>query len=181
MSRAMPLYLMLKPPLSQRAALLRCVSSFGLDPSYWPDKYHCTLLGLGESQDWSPAMLEQLCRLLATIDAEPCAIAFDRIDGNLLRGRKGLSGLRELQRKLARQVARLGFPIPAYSFSPHLSLAYGAPSDASAAIHPISWPATEFLLIRSIHGVGHEQLGRWPLRRRQLELPLRGGRNRAAA
>jgi len=172
MSRAMPLYLMIKPPPCQRAALLRCVSTYGLDASYRSEKYHSTLLRLGESQAWSPSMLDQLCQLLRTVDAEPCAVAFDRLDGNLLRGRKGLLGLRDFQRRLVRQVDRLGFPIPAYSFSPHLSLAYGAPPDRRAIIEPIGWLVTEFLLIRSIHGVGHEQLGNWPLRRRQLELPL---------
>ena len=173
MTRAMPLYLMLKPPPPQRGALRHCVSTYGLDASYAPDRYHCTLLPLGESQAWSSAMLDELCALLRAVDAEPCSVAFDRLDRNLLRGRKGLTGLRALQRELARQVRRLGFPIPDYDFRPHLSLAYGAASETNAAIEPIGWLATEFLLIRSVHGMGHKQLGRWPLWRRQLVLPFR--------
>jgi 2'-5' RNA ligase len=173
---AKPLYLMLKPPPSQRAALRRCVTGYGLDAGYAPEKYHCTLLRLGESELWSPAMLDALCRLLRTVDAEPCAVAFDRLEGSLLRGRKGLTGLRELQRKLARQACRLGVPLPEFRFSPHVSLAYGAAPDRKNAIAPIGWLATEFLLVRSVHGVGHEPLGSWPLRRRQYELPFyRGG------
>lgn len=172
MSRAMPLYLMLKPPPTSRRALRRCVTAYGLDASYGPEKYHCTLLHLGESQTWSSGMLADLCGVLPTVDAEPCSVGFDRLDRNLLRGRNGLIGLRDFQRTLARQVGRLGFPVPDYSFWPHLSLAYGAASDRKAKIDPISWLVTEFLLVRSIHGVGHEQLGSWPLRRRQLELPL---------
>jgi 2'-5' RNA ligase len=168
----MPLYLMIKPPPAQRRTLAHCVSTHGLDPGYAPEKYHSTLLRLGESQAWSSAMLSELCGLLGTIDAEPCAVAFDRLDRNLLRARKGLTGLRDFQRRLVRQVDRLGFPIPEYRFWPHLSLAYGAASDAQANIEPIGWLVTDFLLIRSIHGVGHELLGRWPLRRRQLELPF---------
>ena len=172
MSRAMPLYLMLKPPAAQRRALLQCTSAHGLDARYGPEKYHCTLFRLGESQAWSSARLSELCALLRAVDAEPCAIRFDRLDGNLLRGRKGLSGLRDFQRKLARQIERLSFPVPSYRFWPHLSLAYGAPSGARILIEPIGWQVTEFLLVRSIHGVGHQHLGHWPLRRRQLELPL---------
>lgn len=168
----MPLYLMLKPPPVQRAALSRCVDLFGLDGHYGPDRYHTTLLRLGESQAWSAPMLDALCAMLRIVDAEPCPIAFDRLDGNLLRGRNGLSGLRDLQRRLVRQVDRLGFGIPAYNFWPHLSLAYGPASATKAVIDPIGWLVTEFQLVRSIHGVGHELLGRWPLHRRQLELPF---------
>jgi 2'-5' RNA ligase len=168
----MPLYLMIKPPRAQRRALEHCAGTYGLNTGYAPEKYHMTLLRLGESQAWTLAMLSELCGLLNTLDAEPCAVGFDRLDRNLLRGRNGLTGLREFQRKLARQVDRLGFNVPEYRFWPHLSLAYGILSDAKVRIKPIAWLATEFLLVRSIHGVGHEQLGRWPLRRRQLELPL---------
>jgi len=169
MPRAMPLYLMIKPPAAQRAALRRCVSTYGLDDGYRPDKYHSTLLPLGDSRFWSPPMLNALCGLLRTVYAEPCPVGFDRLDRNALIGRKGLRGLRDFQRQLARQVAR-GFSVPDYSFNPHLSLAYRGVSGAKAAIEPIGWLVVEFLLIRSIHGVGHEELGRWPLRRCQSEL-----------
>ena len=172
MNRAMPLYLMTKPPRRQCEALRRCVSTFGLDAGYQPDRYHTTLLRLGESQTWSPVMMDSLCGLLRNVDAEPCPIGFDRIDGNILRGRNGLTGLRAFQRMLAWQVARLGFALPVHDFWPHLTLAYRGASSANGRIEPISWLVEEFLLVRSVHGVGHELLGRWPLRRRQYELPF---------
>src|ERR1043165_907438 len=141
MTRAMLLYLMLKPPPAQRRALRHCVSTYDLDAGYAPDRYHCTLLRLGESQAWSPAMLDELCALLGSVDAEPCSVVFDRLDRNLLRGRNGLTGLRALQRRLAGQVRRLGFNIPDYNFWPHLSPAYGAASETRAVIEPIGWLA----------------------------------------
>ena len=74
MSRAMPLYLMLKPLPTSRRVLRRCVTTYGLDASYGPEKYHCTLLHLGESQTWSSGMLADLLRM---VDAEPCSVGFD--------------------------------------------------------------------------------------------------------
>ena len=39
-------------------------------------------------------------------------------------------------------------------------------------IKPIGWLVEDFRLVRSVHGVGHEELGRWALERRQFDLAL---------
>lgn len=166
------LYFVLKPPLAQRAELRRCVARFGLDGSYAPEKYHCTLLPLGSSGDWTRATLRRLGQALSLFETEPFPVVFDRLDGNLLKGRSGLRAPERFQHALTNKLRVCGFPIPAYRFRLHLSLAYRGGTGRSAKIAPIVWMVEEFELIRSIHGVGHDPLGCWSLRRSQLELDL---------
>lgn len=178
MTRAMPLYLMIKPPPFQRAALVRCANTFGIDSSYSSEKYHSTILKLGESQAWSSELLDRFCQWMDLFEAEPFPVNFEVLDGYLLRERK-VGSAAAFQRELARFAARLGFGLPEHRFWLHLSLAYGMPPNRRVAIEPINWLVEEVLLIRSIHGVGHEEIARWPLRRRQFELPFskdHGGR-----
>ena len=50
-------------------------------------------------------------------------------------------------------------------FAPHMTVIYSPEPIAQQPIAPISFRATEFVLIRSIQGRGeHRLLGRWPLR-----------------
>jgi 2'-5' RNA ligase len=162
---------MIKPPPPVVKELRRCTLAFGLDETHKPDHYHATLQPLGESSLWPDARIDSLREALGSIEAEPFAVEFDRLDGTLLRGRKGLRAPGAFQRKLAQRLAARGFALPDYEFWLHLSLAYKGP-ERRAAIRPIGWLVEDFRLIRSVHGRGHEELGRWPLRRRQLELGL---------
>jgi RNA 2',3'-cyclic 3'-phosphodiesterase len=51
------------------------------------------------------------------------------------------------------------------SFTPHMTLFWGARDLGEQAIDELCWTACDFVLIRSLHGLGkHELLGRWPLR-----------------
>ena len=61
--------------------------------------------------------------------------------------------------------------MPERDFWLHLTLAYDGPAlTDTRKIDPIAWPVEEFLLIRSNRG--HEELGRWPLVKRQHALAL---------
>lgn len=171
--RPMPLYLMIKPPLTEREALRSCARRHGLDGSYAPEKYHCTLVRLGESRLWPPAALDLLGARLAALRAEPFAVVFDLLDGRALRPCKGLRRPGEFQRAAARLAAGCGVTLPESRFRLHLSLAYAGDPAPRARIAPIGWRVGEVLLIRSVHGVGYQQLGRWPLVPRQLELDFR--------
>lgn len=162
------LYVMIKPPLEQRAKLRRCRSAQGLDDHYDPARFHCTMLKLGPGEGWAAPALDRLREALAALRFDPFDVLFDEIDGTLLRGRKGLAAPAAFHRLLRRAASNCGVELPAHAFRLHLSLAYQGAARPRTRIDPVGWLAEEFQLVRSRHG--HELLGRWPLFRRQGEL-----------
>ena len=171
MSRPPQLYVMIKPTLKARLLLCACRSAYGLDESYGPDRLHCTMLWLGDSAAWSPSALDRLCRALDELWLDPFEVAFDQLEGRLLRGRRGMAAPALFHRTLRRLAAACGVPLPDHDFWLHLSLAYRGPAPTGVRkVDPIGWLVEEFLLIRSDRG--HEALGRWPLLKRQYALAL---------
>lgn len=158
-----PLYLMIKPRLPERAALVRLCGALGIEIGYAPDRWHSTLLPIGESL---PATITEVHRALDRFDAQPFAIAFDHIEGDTLKPRKGQRAPGYFQRALATRLAQHGVSLPKYKFSLHLNLAYGGTSVRRAAVPSIEWPVDEILLIESGNG-RHTEQGRWPLIDRQ--------------
>lgn len=129
-----PLYLMIKPRLLERAAMIRLCAALGIEISYAPERWHSTLLPLGESL---PATIGNVHRALERLDADPFRVAFDHIEGDTLKPRKGQRAPGYFQRMLAARIARSGVPVPDYAFSLHLNLAYGGTSVRRAAVPPI--------------------------------------------
>lgn len=158
-----PLYLMIKPRPRERARLVRLCAALGIEISYAPERWHSTLLPIGESLS---ASIDNVHRALERFDAEPFPIAFDHIEGDTLKPRKGQRAPGYFQRALAARIARCGVPLPDYAFSLHLNLAYGGTSVRRAVVPPIEWPVDEILLIESGSG-RHIERGRWPLIDRQ--------------
>jgi len=164
---------MLKPPLPALQRVCGCRSSHGLDESYPVDRLHSTLLRLGDGAAWSTAAIDRLRVALASLWFEPFAVAFDQVEGRLLRGRQGMPGAGLFHRALRSLLSVYGIELPAHDFWLHLSLAYRGIALASPRkIDPIGWLAEDFRLIRSVEGHGHEELGRWPLIQRQYPLLL---------
>lgn len=163
-----PLYLMIKPRPPKRAELLRLCAAFDIEINYAPERWHSTLLPLGET---TPATIDAVHRALEPFDAEPFPVAFDHIEGYTLKPRKGQRAPGIFQRMLARRIAAAGIPLPPYAFSLHLNLGYGGTSQRRAAIPLVTWPVNEILLIESGSG-RHIDHGCWKLARRQLSLGL---------
>ena len=158
-----PLYLMFKPRPRERAALVRLCAALGIEIVYAPERWHSTLLPIGESTRQAIAAIHEALRVF---DAEPFSVAFDHIEGDTLKPRKGQRAPGCFQRALTARIARCGVPLPDYAFSLHLNLAYGGTSVRRAAVPPIEWPVDEILLIESGSG-RHVEHGRWPLTVRQ--------------
>lgn len=161
-----PLYLMIKPRLPERTAMIRLCAALGIETSYAPERWHSTFLPIGESE---PTTIAKVHRVLERLDAEPFQVAFDHIEGDTLKPRKGQRAPGYFQRTLAARISRCGIPLPDYAFSLHLNLAYGGASVRRTAIPLIEWPVDEILLIESGNG-RHIDHGRWQLERRQLSL-----------
>lgn len=158
-----PLYIMFKPPVPERAGLIRLCATLGIEIGYAPERWHGTLLPIG---DTSATTIDAVHRALERFDAEPFRVAFDHIEGDTLKPRKGQRAPGHFQRNLAARIARSGMLLPDYRFSMHLNLAYGGASARRAAVPPIAWPVDEILLIESGNG-RHTERGRWPLIDRQ--------------
>lgn len=163
-----PLYLMFKPRPRERAALIRLCAALGIEISYAPERWHSTLLPVGES---TRQTIDSIHRALRMFDAEPFPVTFDHVEGDTLKPRKGQRAPGYFQRALAARLARCGILLPDYAFSLHLNLAYGGTSLRRTAIQPIEWRVDEILLIESGSGrhIGH---GCWSLSIRQGTLPF---------
>lgn len=154
-----PLYLMFKPRARDRDALIRLCAALGIEIGYAPDRWHSTLLPVGES---TRATIDAIHLALRTFDADPFPVCFDHIEGDTLKPRKGQRMPGYFQRMLAAHLARNGVSVPDYTFSLHLNLAYGGTSIRRTAVPVIEWPVDEILLIQSGNG-RHTEHGRWPL------------------
>ncbi len=162
-----PLYLMVKPTADALLQLACQRAALGIDAgSYSLDRLHSTFVRLGET---SPATLDLARLALDGLHAEPFPIGFDSVDGNLLKGCKGLSALNAFQRRLANHMLARGCPVIAHNFWLHLCLTYTDPVPVRRLrIAPISWTVEEIQLIESVHGQGrHVTHGRWRLAARQ--------------
>ena len=158
-----PLYLMVKPEAEIRARMIRLCAALGIKTGYAPERWHSTLLPVAES---SAEVIAALHRALDGFDAAPFRIAFDHIEGDTLKPRKGQRAPGLFQRSLAAWIVRRGIALPAYAFSLHLNLAYGGTSLRRARLEPVEWTVDEILLIESGNGQ-HIERGRWPLVDRQ--------------
>jgi 2'-5' RNA ligase len=139
-----------------------------------PRCFHFSLLFVGFYGRLSPATLAAFVKAASTVAMPPFRIALDRVSSFghsdseqrplVLRGDDGLDGLKWLRDRLV--AATLDIPgfSPSRSFNPHLTLLRGK-HKIDEPIEPISWTASEFVLIRSIHSeTRHVVLGRWKLR-----------------
>jgi 2'-5' RNA ligase len=158
-----PLYLMFKPRPRERATLIRLCAALGIEIIYAPERWHSTLLPISES---TRQAIEAIHHALKRFDAVPFPVAFDHIEGDTLKPRKGQRAPGAFQRALAARLARCGIALPNYAFSLHLNLAYGGHSVRRATIPPLAWTVDEILLIESGNGK-HIEHGRWSLIERQ--------------
>lgn len=159
------LYLMLKPTPERAAAMDRLRLQYGISRIYAAERFHITLLPFGDIRTLSPHDLMCIRRAAASLQAEPFDVTLNRIRGNALVGNT-MRALRDFQRALLVRLNTFGIDVD-YTFDPHASLTYQLWQQRSIPVPPISWRAERFLLVNSIHGVGHELVDSWPLIARQ--------------
>lgn len=178
------LRVMAKPPLDQRRAIDALAERSGCTRP--AALLHWTVLPIGPcGRHRAPAILAAL----AAIDAEPFALAFDRIDcregGIAALGVSRLpAAVRKLRAALIDGLAGIGVA-PLHSGSrPHVTLDYAWRHGAvSRRIDPVIWHIDHLLLIESVTGQArHDYLGRLSLMPRQGTLfPFQPCGVRAAA
>jgi 2'-5' RNA ligase len=155
-------YLMIKPPAFEAAHMDGLRRLHGLPCRYEPARFHNTLLPLGDMRAISRSTLERILSAAASMRAEPFPVAFNRIRDNALVGSR-MRSLHTFQNALVQRLRAFGLILPDYAFRPHVSLAYTERQRRNIRVEPIGWRVEEFLLVNSVHGQGHQLLGRWPL------------------
>lgn len=134
------------------------------------DRLHITLEPIGWADDVES--VEAACRAADMVRMPAVDIKLDvamtyRPDAFVLvgaEGASGLAGVHHLRTALGCALADRGFR-PKAKFNPHMTLSYDPRSRVdSLAIEPISFRATEFVLIKSHLGQSrHEVLRTWAL------------------
>jgi len=163
------IHLMFKPEevLAQKIGDFRLKQD--LSDRYAIDRLHSTVQPLWDRREMPADGLRRIRTLMPQFRGEPLTIVFNRFNGNALRA-TATRAFERFRQSLQRHLRAAGIPFPDYSSDPHISLAYGHPAGTSRAIAPFVMHATHLLLIESIHGEGHVELGRWRLFPRQGEL-----------
>lgn len=164
------LLLVIKPPLYVAAKIH---SLPWIDPRRKAKLLHETVLPIGDRTAVG-SCLDQVIDRLGSLDAMPFEVCFDRIVATPGRAAKLVSSKpqpaqRRLYRSALSSLESSDIEMPAYKFSPHVTLHYDWPGPALREdIEPIRWLVDTLLLIESFHGERrHEELCRWPLRPRQ--------------
>lgn len=140
-----------------------------------PDRLHITLDAIGHDVD--EPVVAAACRAADAVRTPAFDVRFDAamsfagpsgpfvlLDGERPAASNGLHAVRALRLTLGCALADQGF-VPPRAYEPHMTLCYDPHHRvARAAIEPVGFRATEFVLIRSHVGLSrHEVLRSWPL------------------
>ncbi|MDG2533421.1 2'-5' RNA ligase family protein [Sphingomonas sp. HITSZ_GF] len=136
------------------------------------DRLHITLAITEDFARQPYAEAKALIAIGEQVSAAPVPVRLDRVSGSnetiALRPSRKIDALAELGAKLQQGLARAGLLRGTWDFHPHVTLLYRKGRPFTRTIDPISWDATDFVLIHSILGAHrHIELGRWPLEDRQ--------------
>jgi len=168
------LFLAFRPPLALVAAIGRWRDVTGAGTAVVADdRLHMTALMLGNFQHTPTDLIARIADVLSRSMLCRCRIVLDMLVGGpgttLLVPSEPLRGMEAVQARLAALVAHAGIaPAPWWRFSPHMTLHYDSGERGQQPIDPISWTATELVLIESLVGQSrHLTRGRWRLIDRQ--------------
>jgi 2'-5' RNA ligase len=130
-----------------------------------PEHLHVTLLFLGDHEGLPPRLLVAAETAGRNVRTAPFELAFNRVMSFRRKHNPPLVLCRaELCAPLLVLRHQLGADRP-HAFKPHVTLLYDRKMLSEQEVAPISWTATEVLLIHSFIGQKrHEVLGRYPLR-----------------
>jgi 2'-5' RNA ligase len=133
------------------------------------DLFHISILGLGRFSTPPDPLVARIHRAFDGVDLSACRAVFDQLVRNakvaVLLPSEPLPAVRALHDRLtaALRHARLA-PPPGRGCRPHIAVGYDPDAQGVEWIDPLSWKATELVLIESLIGCRrHVIRGRWPL------------------
>jgi 2'-5' RNA ligase len=132
-------------------------------------RLHVTVLRIGDFPASPSGLVAHLAGRMALLSLPACRIVLDRMVFNSNAARlvasERIAALASAHRLLRDGLIRQGLALPRTRLSPHVTLHYDPGPAGATWIDPISWRATELVLIESIVGRHvHAIRGRWPLR-----------------
>lgn len=141
------------------------------------DRFHITLHHLGDYAGFPPGLVETAKAAAAAVRASPFEVRVDqamsfagRVNSRrkrpfVLLADEALEGVWTLRRVLGIALAKAGLGrLVEKDFIPHVTMLYDAAIVPQHEVPPVSWCATDFVLVHSLIGqTTHIQLGRWPL------------------
>ncbi len=138
-----------------------------------PARYHATLLFLGDHAALRPTLVDGAIAAADKIHAEPFTWTLDNASSFrgreppcVLRGEEIPAPMQQLWQTLRHALALAGQGGHLErNFTPHVTLAYSHGTMLEpAAIAPVTWQVTDFVLVHNVVGQGSYQiLGRWGL------------------
>lgn len=141
------------------------------------DRLHLTL---GITSDYAAFPTDVAQRLLTIgehLAGDPFVLTLDRLSGSersvALRPNKRPPALSAMQKQIDDQLRYWNLMRTNWSFNPHVTLGYRPGLSFLKPVTPVEWDVHDVVLIHSVVGATrHNELGRWPLVRRQLDLLL---------
>nr|AAQ21359.1 Csw019 [uncultured bacterium] len=139
------------------------------------ERLHVTLHHLGDYVGLPSHIVAAASDAAAGLAMPPFTLAFDRVatfsgkPGRLplvLRGGEGVGAVTAFQAALDLALRKAGLAkATRAAYTPHLTLLYAERRVDDLPVEPITWPAQEFVLVRSLMGrAQYTVIGRWPLR-----------------
>jgi 2'-5' RNA ligase len=133
------------------------------------DRLHITASIFDDLPFLPPRLQEVATAAVASIQAPPMPLVFDRLVSNgrttCLVQSEVSPTLKLFQKQLSAALERAELPLRrGWKFHPHITLMYASQGARNEQILPISWKAEEFVLVHSLVGLTrHIVMDRWPL------------------
>lgn len=137
------------------------------------NRLHVTLAHLGDYASLPNDIVAKARDVAGRIDAAPIDVTFEtalsftgrpRNRPFVLQGKTGTEGVKAFQRQLGVAMKACGLGRFARPYTPHMTLLYDTAGVTEHQIDPLTWTATEFVLVHSLLGqTRHVRLGVWQL------------------
>jgi RNA 2',3'-cyclic 3'-phosphodiesterase len=138
------------------------------------ERRHISLNNLGGDPPYTSSFIARACDAASQVRAPPFVVALNQVISfqtrtpakpRVLIGEDGVIGVLMLHHAIHEVLANEGLARGRErNITPHLTLSWEEGSGPRKVIEPVRWRVSEFHLILSVPGVGHEVLGCWPLR-----------------
>lgn len=142
-------------------------------------RLHVTLAHLGDYPSLPDDIVASAREAAAQINAAPVEVTFQsalsfagrqRNRPFVLQGKTGTEDVKAFQRQLGAVMKACGLGRFARPYTPHMTLLYDTAAVAEHPIEPVTWTASEFVLVHSLLGqTRHVRLGQWRFDVQQAE------------
>lgn len=136
-------------------------------------RLHVTLCHLGDYNGLPAEVVAKASAAASRISTAPIDVTFEsalsftgrpRNRPFVLQGKTGTESVKAFQRQLGTELKACGLGRFARPYTPHMTLLYDTAGVAEHPIDPITWTASEFVLVHSLLGqTRHIRLGQWQL------------------